>query len=146
MAGMKREEQEELRRREVYAAERQAAASEADVAAREQLRRDEQWERLHRLRNPPRVILSGEEGLGIMAARFPGFAALWDRVVPASHVLEVPDRAEKLCRIILCRCGHQTLIATHTMEKCPGLCGRWFLALEDAVRAHHFREIETEAA
>jgi hypothetical protein len=86
---------------------------------------------------PMRLLFGGEKGAVALLRGIPGFAGLWDRVVPDRAILRTEDRERQVWRIVLCECGEQVALRSGALGDCA--CGRWFFATGDSVRVKHFR-------
>lgn len=86
----------------------------------------------------PQRMFAGKRGAAALLRGIPGFAGLWEKVVPAMFVLEVLDRGRVLWLVVLCPCGSQTPVAEAAFEECAGACGRWFFATGQSVRVRRF--------
>ena len=147
---MKNDERDELLRRQTDAMERQARLTSevVDVLGRPEREKQQRLHDAHR--RPPRRLLHGRRGLGVMAAALPGFGELWTQAIPDSHVLKTTGRDGEPYRIVLCPCGAQSILTDDDpLVQCrggafagdeldPTLCPRFFLATEDDVRVHRF--------
>lgn len=141
---MRAGERDALLERQTWAVEAQAAAAEKILAAIQ--RRDEEEERRLRAAFPPaRRLFAGERGAVTLLQAIPGFAGLWEKAVPDSHLLVVVDRDGAPWEIVLCTCGEQVALERGNLGECPGGgCGRWFFATGDSVRVRRF-ELEDAA-
>lgn len=135
---MKRDEQEELRRAEVDAAER--AARDLDRIARvaEAPARAERERGLAVIRSPLRRIFEGERGAVLLLRAIPGFADLWERAVPTSHIRCAEARDGAFWYVVSCMCGEHVALQTGTLADCPGECGRYFLHAGKSIRVKRF--------
>lgn len=100
---------------------------------------------------PCRRLFGGERGAVALLRGIPGFAALWETVVPDARVREVQDRELQRWQIVRCRCDEHPALRPGAVAECPGGCGRWFFATGRSVRVHRFGPnydvpTETEAA
>jgi hypothetical protein len=151
---MKSAERDDLLVRQVEAAEKTTQFSMRFAQAMERsVPRDEEeraaWEAM---RHPPRRIFDQAGGVGLLLKFIPGFAALWDREIPESHLASMKGRDGSTTPIVVCPCGGMTALEELGITECsnarwrsddpdlfdPSGCTRAFLRLEESIRVHRF--------
>jgi hypothetical protein len=137
---MKTAERDELLRRQVEATEETAMFLARSAEALELPERRRRMEEYDAQRPPLRLLFGGEEGLKLLARQVPGWAAVWQDLVPAEYLLQTTDRRGESWLVVHCPCGHQTPIAPASLAACA--CERWFLRGLDTVRVKRFEETE----
>lgn len=113
--------------------EESAAYGLPEWVKREQALRaaDEQRQASALLGREPRKLFRGALTLTVI----PGFAALWEQVVPAAHLEDLGRDRHRRRVGVLCTCGHEVQeIVTGEVLVCAGACSRWFLRTEKDVR------------
>jgi hypothetical protein len=142
---VKGNEADELRHAEVQAQQATAHALSRVAHVLEAPAREEHERELASLRHPPRRLFGGERGTVLLLRSIPGFADLWERHVPDSHIREARDRASRAWQIVRCMCGEHSAMQAGNLAECPGDCGRWFLHAGRSIRVKRF-ETEPEQA
>lgn len=149
---MKGDERDDLQRRQTYASEVLADAMRRLLTVAETPEHKREREReLYAAFPAPHRPFHGARGVKTLAAAIPGFAGLWTQVVPERALLHLRARDGKMTDIVVCECGHQTVLDEVTpMRQCEGGrmtpdgeldldgCTRFFLATETDVRVKRF--------
>lgn len=127
---MKRDEQDELRAREVRALEQVADELQRARAEREASR-------------PPAGRLPQPLGVPAFLRSIPGFAGLWEHEVPRAY-WQAAERDGYRVAIIGCMCGESVEVAVGGLADCG--CGRWFLHAGRTIRVKRFEGPAAAAA
>lgn len=121
--------------RELQAAGVAAVTRIADALERPELER--RREDLQRAVAPGfKRPFAGSGGAILLLRSIPGFAALWERKVPESHLLRTCDREDSAATVVLCPCGAQSPIDAGEVLDCG--CGRWFFHVGSSIRVKRF--------
>lgn len=122
---MRSAERDALVARQTVALERQA-----DELTRR--RREAEAAELAAHKPPLRRLFGGERGAVAILRSIPGFAGLWERVVPERAILTAYDRDHVRWRIVLCECGEQVALRPGAIGECG--CDRFFFATGATIR------------
>lgn len=115
------------------AQEGSAAFQPPEWVQREQTLRDADAQRRANalLGRQPRKLFRGALTLTVI----PGFAALWEQVVPGEHLEDLGRDRHRRRIAVRCTCGHEPQeIVVGEVLVCAGDCSRWFLRTEKDVR------------
>lgn len=91
----------------------------------------------------PERIFGGERGAVLLLRSIPGFAGLWETVVPDAYVRAIQGREGEKWHIVSCPCSEHVALRPGAIADCPGGCGRFYFDTGELVRVKRF---ELEAA
>lgn len=86
----------------------------------------------------PRRPFAGERGAVALLRGIPGFAGLWERVVPEGFLRETTDRDSERWLIVNCPCGEHPILRPGAIVECD--CRRWYFSTGRTVRVKRFEE------
>lgn len=117
---MNGKERDALLERQVEAQEQTAHFSMRFAQALEEPLRDERDRRLYAAFPAPYSLLEGMRGARTLLKAIPGFAGLWQKEVPASHLDVIEGRDHSLTSIVHCTCGALTALPSTGVAQCSG--------------------------